>query len=210
MIPHELVAAPLCLPSMKKYIALLAAFLCTQPLSAQVANYQSDFNTINKNLMTGLGSYAISNFAVSGVGYFTADQEQLKRFHEMNVMWNTVNLGLAIPGYIKATRPSSPLTLDEMIKQQRITERVFLINGALDVGYIGAGLWMRSTAPNQGTREDQFTGYGNSLILQGSFLMAFDLYAYWVHHQHGKQLSSLDKVSVMTTAQGIGLVVRLD
>ena len=176
----------------------------------QVSQYQDDFNKINENLMLGLGSYAVTNFVVGGIGYATSQDQATKHFHEMNVMWNTVNLGLAVPGYLKAKRGGKSLTLEEMIKEQKKTETIFLVNDVLDLGYIATGIWMRNEAVNQGDRADMFKGYGNSLILQGSFLLAFDAYAYYLHRNHGKQLPILDKVSVHTSGAGVALVVALD
>lgn len=191
--------------------ALLTILLITSKFTfAQVADYQSDFNKINENLMLGLGSYAVTNFVVGGIGYATSQDQANKHFHEMNVMWNTVNLGLAVPGYLKAKRRGKALTLEEMIKEQKKTETIFLVNDVLDLGYIATGIWMRNEAVNQGDRADMFKGYGNSLILQGSFLLAFDAYAYYLHHNHAKQLPMLDKVSVHSSGAGLALVVALD
>jgi len=177
---------------------------------AQLADYQCDFNKINENLMLTLGSYAVGNFAVSGTAYFASEDEKTKYFHEMNVMWNTVNLGLALPGYLKARRGGKELTLEEMMKEQKKTETIFLVNEVLDLGYIATGIWMRNEATNQADRADMFKGYGNSLILQGSFLLAFDAYAYYLHRNHRKQLPMLDKVSVHTSGTGLGVVIALD
>ena len=191
--------------------ALLTILLITSKFTfAQVADYQRDFNKINENLMLGLGSYAVTNFVVGGIGYATSEDQAIKHFHEMNMMWNTVNLGLAVPGYLKAKRGGKSLTQEEMIKEQKKTETIFLVNDVLDLGYIATGIWMRNEAINQGDRADMFKGYGNSLILQGSFLLAFDAYAYYLHRNHGKQLPMLDKVSVHTSGAGIALVVALD
>ncbi len=160
--------------------------------------------------MLGLGSYAVTNFVVGGIGYATSQDEATKHFHEMNVMWNTVNLGLAVPGYLKAKRGGKTLTLEEMIKEQKKTETIFLVNDMLDLGYIATGIWMRNEATNQGDRAEMFKGYGNSLILQGSFLLAFDAYAYYLHRNHGKQLPMMDRVSVHTSGAGVALVFALD
>ena len=119
--------------------------------------------------MVTLGSYAVSNFALSGAGYFLSEDESTKRFHEMNVMWNTVNLGLAVPGYIKARRNAGKYSIEEMLAQQRKTEKIFLINTGLDVGYMAAGYYMLNNAENRGDQEAPFRGYGNSLMLQEVF-----------------------------------------
>ncbi len=162
--------------------------------------------------MVTLGSYAVSNFALSGAGYFLSEDETTKRFHEMNVMWNTVNLGLAIPGYLKARKNAGNFTLDEMHSQQRKTEQIFLINTGLDVGYMAAGCFMRTDAENRSDRAALFRGYGNSLMLQGGFLFAFDLVAFGIHRSHfNRDFERLsNKVSIYPIGGGIGLTLQLD
>jgi hypothetical protein len=195
---------------MMKKTLLFSGLLLSQSIFGQVTDFQKEFNSINENLMLSLGSYALANFAISGVAYFSSEDEYSKRYHEMNVMWNTVNMGLALPGYIKARRGGQPMTRAEMLKAQKKTESIFLINDFLDLGYIATGIWMREVAPNQLDQEDLFKGYGNSLILQGSFLLAFDAVAYYIHHNHGKKLPAFEKVSLSSTQLGIGLRVALD
>ena len=195
---------------MKRKTLLFIGLLLSQSIFGQVTDFQKEFNSINENLMLSLGSYALANFAISGVAYFSSEDEYSKRYHEMNVMWNTVNMGLALPGYIKARRGGQPMTRAEMLKAQKKTESIFLINDVLDLGYIATGIWMREVAPNQLDQEDLFKGYGNSLILQGSFLLAFDAVAYYIHHNHGKKLPAFEKVSLSPTQLGIGLRVALD
>ncbi len=65
----------------------------------------------DKRLMIGLGSWATTNFVVSGIGWATVPSGEAHYFHQMNVLWNTVNIGLAVPGYLKAKKAlkSSPL-----------------------------------------------------------------------------------------------------
>ena len=195
---------------MKRNTLLFTGLLLCKSIFGQVTDFQKEFNSINENLMLSLGSYAVANFAISGAAYFSSEDEYAKRFHEMNVMWNTVNIGLALPGYIKARRGGAPMTRDEMLKAQKKTESIFLFNDVLDVGYIAAGIWMREVAPNQSDQEDLFKGYGNSLILQGSFLLAFDALAYYTHHTHGKEFRALDKVVLSSSGGGLGLRIALD
>jgi len=195
---------------MKINALIFTSLLLCQNVFGQDANFQKEFNSINENLMLSLGSYAVVNFAISGAAYFSSEDEYSKRFHEMNVMWNTVNIGLAIPGYIKARRGGGPVTMAELVKAQKKTETIFLVNDVLDIGYIAAGIWMREVAPNQLDQEDLFNGYGNSLILQGSFLLVFDAVAYYIHHSHGKELPALEKVSLSTSGEGVGLRIALD
>ena len=190
--------------------ALIICLFTSNTLFAQVADYQRDYNKINEHLMLTLGSFAVGNFAVSGAGYFNAEDEYTKHFHEMNVMWNTVNFGLALPGYFKAKKNAGDWDAAEMERQQRKTQSIFLINSAVDIGYIATGIYLRGEAENRPDEADMFRGYGDSMVLQGSFLFAFDAYAYFLHHNHAKQLPVLDKVSVHTSGAGVVLVVALD
>jgi hypothetical protein len=102
------------------------------------------------------------------------------------------------------------MTREEILKAQKKTESIFLVNDVLDVGYIAAGIWMREVAPNKLDQEELFKGYGNSLILQGSFLLVFDALAYYIHHNHGKEFPALEKVSLSTSVGGVGLRIAMD
>ena len=142
----------------------------------------------DQRLMLSLGTWAGANITAGSIGWATAQQPELKAFHQMNVMWNAVNLGLAVPGYLRARNKKAVLSLSQTLSEQQKTERIFLFNTGLDVAYMTAGFLLRSMALNNQAKADQLNGFGNGLILQGSFLFAFDLTAYAIHHRHGKQL----------------------
>jgi hypothetical protein len=189
-----------------KYI-LLSAFLCS--VSFFFAQPLKEFNEsriqTDKKLMIGLGSWATANLVVSGIGWATVPDGEAHYFHQMNVMWNTVNLGLAIPGFIKARKASSTLTFAETVRTQHQTEKIFLINTGLDIGYMAGGLLLRSEARSNPLKQYQFNGYGNSLLMQGGFLFVFDLAAYMIHHRHAKK--SLDPLmnTIEMSSNGLGL-----
>ena len=156
--------------------------------------------------MIGLGSYAVSNLIYGGVGYLSMDDEYSQHFHQMNMMWNTVNLGLAVPGYLKASKDSRTLSEEELDRLQKKTEMIFLINDALDVGYVAAGFWLKRNAASQGDQEAMYRGYGDSMIMQGSVLLAFDAIAYVLHHNHGKKLK---KVALHSSGSAVGISISL-
>lgn len=159
--------------------------------------------------MIGLGSWATANFVASGIGWASAPNEEMKSFHQMNVLWNTVNIGLAIPGYLKAKKENRALGFSETISAQHKTEKIFLINSGLDIGYISAGLLLRSEARTNLEKRDQFNGFGNGLLLQGGFLLVFDLTAYFIHNSHSKKSLSplLNKIELSNS--GLGLKINL-
>ena len=142
-------------------------------------------------LMLTLGSWASANAVSGAIGWTTAKSPEMKSFHQMNVMWNAVNLGLAVPGYLKARNAKAVMSLSATLSEQQKTERIFLFNSGLDIAYITAGFLLRSMALNQQSKTDQLNGFGKGLILQGSFLFAFDLTAFALHHRHGKQVLRL-------------------
>jgi hypothetical protein len=121
--------------------------------------------------MWTLGGWAVANGVVSGIMYFTGPGD--RAFHEMNVMWNTVNLGLAASALISGINAEPPASLAEEIRAQHRLEKTLLINAGLDVGYVMAGFFLRQYAETSG--EPRYSGWGTSLVLQGSFLFAFDV-----------------------------------
>jgi hypothetical protein len=155
--------------------------------------------------MIGLGSWAVTNFIGSGIGWSQSESVSWKSFHQMNVFWNVVNAGLAIPGYIKARKQSD--FLDEAVfkKEQIKTERLFLFNSGLDLVYVSSGAILMGTAHKKPETKERNLGFGQSIILQGSFLLAFDATAYFVHRHFriNGNSSKLNKLSIVPSGAGI-------
>ena len=192
------------------YIIILIAYTCSS--NSAVCQLQ-DFNTqrykTDQRLMLSLGSWASVNIVGSGIAWARSNSEENKYFHQMNVMWNLVNLGLAIPGYIKAKKDNSVTSVYNLLEAQRKTETVFLVNAGIDLAYIGSGLLLRSRAPNV-EKSSQFMGYGNSMILQGGFLLLFDWIAYSLHRKNAKNQLAPILQKIEPSDQGIGLKYKLD
>lgn len=200
---------------MKKisYIFLLLASFSASTIYAQL---QEDLNTYNKERlsiqqkgMATLGVWAIGNIAWGTVGVLNTDGAT-QEFHKMNLIWNGVNLALALPGYISAGKGKYALTLRQTYKEQQKFEKSFLINSGLDLGYILGGLYLTEKSKNTNNKSDhdKELGYGNSFMLQGTFLLLLDVTLYSIHSIHGnKKLDSiLDKVTV--GSNGIGYIHR--
>ena len=189
---------------------LLFAFLYATAAFGQLQEYNAQRYETDKKLMIGLGSWASLNIVGSGVAWATAQNEEMKNFHQINVMWNVVNLGLAIPGFIKAKNGKKELTFFQTMEEQRKTETIFLINSGIDIAYMSAGLLLRSKASSALEKEDQFRGYGNSLLVQGGFLLLFDWIAYNIHRKHSKnELSPLIR-SLDVSDNGLGIKFNLN
>ena len=188
-----------------KFLFPLFLFISTVSFTQPLLQFNQERLKTDKHLMIGLGGWAAANFLVSGVGWATVPEGEAHYFHQMNVLWNTVNIGLAIPGYFNAKKSNPNLTFDKSILNQHKTEKIFLINTGLDVAYISAGLLLRSNAKINLSKRDQFNGFGNSLLMQGGFLFLFDLTAYLIHNQHAKK--SLNKMmnTIELSSSGLGI-----
>ena len=179
-------------------------------VNAQFDVYNKERLSMDKNLMLGLGTWSSLNLLGSGLGWAISTDESIKYFHQMNVMWNTVNLGLSIPGYIKAHKGNNELSLFKTLNEQRKTETIFLINAGIDLAYISSGLLLKNKSSTDLSKEDQLKGYGNSIILQGSFLLLFDWIAYCIHSRHFKNKLSPLLQRIHPSENGIGFKFHLD
>jgi len=188
-----------------KLFSLFLLFNSFFSTAQSLEQFNKDRIQTDKRLMIGLGTWATTNFIVSGIGWASVPTSEVYYFHQMNVMWNMVNIGLALPGYFKAKKANSSLTFSETIRSQHQTEKIFLINTGLDIGYIAGGLLLRSAVKTNSDKQHQFNGSGNSLLLQGCFLFVFDLLAYSIHNRHSKK--SLDKIlnTIELSSKGVGL-----
>jgi hypothetical protein len=165
--------------------------------------------SLNRVNMYVLGGWAVGNLAVSG--YLRSQTTGTVRyFHEMNVFWNVVNLGLAA-GALYGGYQSDPASYDlwQTYHEQQKLEKILLFNLALNFTYLTAGGYLIERSRRGGEREFQFKGYGQSLLLQGGFLLLFDTAQYLMHHysNHAALKQLLSQVSV--GAGGVGLHIPL-
>jgi hypothetical protein len=192
---------------LKLLLVFIAIGTCyrSQPLM----NFNSERQHIDQQLMIGLGTWAVSNFTLSGYAWATASTSQEKYFHQMNVMWNTVNLALAVPGYFRAKNTNLGLNEGQTFAEQRKTQKIFLVNSALDLGYMASGFVLKEQNSMDPFRQAKFEGYGKSLLIQGGFLLFFDLSAYFIHQKHGQKLHTNQVSKLQPSSVGIGLCWHL-
>lgn len=150
--------------------------------------------------MFTFGGWAAANLLGGGIGFALASDPRARTFWEFTLMWNAVNLGLAVAALI-ATWNDEPSTLDlkASLSQGDTYEKLFLFNGGLDVAYlVAAGVLLEHGAR---TGEVRWTGYGNSLLVQASFLLVFDLAMFVLHRNIDHSI--LDRLRV--SPSGLGL-----
>jgi hypothetical protein len=170
----------------KKLLLLFCISLFAVQVEAQT-DYESFYLKSQKNLNTGmyvLGSWALLNIATGAYGLSTQTGSS-KYFHQMNLFWNSVNLGIA--GYSLISNYLSNISLlshQQMMDKHLFTEKLLLINAGLDVLYMASGAFMASKSKSSTKRPELLKGYGQSLLLQGGFLLVFDLVLYGIQHNH--------------------------
>jgi len=184
------------------HILLIMLFFFSAVFSqtSELTNFNSYRNGVNQSAMLALGGWAIGNITIGSVLYFKTSGSN-KYFHQMNIAWNLVNLGIAGIGYYSSINPDTTITLMKSLKEQSNIEKILLFNAGLDIAYVMTGFYMKERSKNSENNSDRFKGYGNSLILQGTFLFVFDLTLYYFQVKNNLPLEPLLSLVYFTPGQ---------
>jgi hypothetical protein len=151
-----------------------------------------------------LGGYALANIAGSAIATGQTSGEATQ-FHRMNMYWNLVNLGIAGVGLLGARKQNADTeSLTDAVKRHNQLKKVLLINAGLDVLYVAGGTYLDNQTDNAETA-DRNRGFGKAIVVQGGFLLAFDLVNYFVLKNRDRQRDAL----LQATPNGIGLVLPI-
>ncbi len=154
----------------------------------------------NKDGMKILGGWALGNMALGAIQSSRTTGET-KAFHQMNMYWNGVNLLIAGFGYYSAIKETPSSDAWETINAQHSIEKILLFNAGLDIAYMVGGIWLNERGDR--LSDSQLMGFGKSVMLQGAFLMSFDLIKYFIHRSHAKDLPKLIQ-HLGVTENGVG------
>ncbi len=157
-----------------------------------------------KTLGLTLGGYALANIAVGSIAAGQTSGEATY-FHKMNVYWNLFNLGIAGAGLLGSrNRTADGETLADAVRQHENMKQILLLNTGLDVAYVLGGAYLRQRADTHPDNADQLRGYGSSVMVQGGFLLAFDLVNYFIFKNRGDKQ---EKFLLSATPNGVGVVL---
>ncbi|MFD2570528.1 DUF6992 family protein [Spirosoma soli] len=195
-------------------LAAGSVLLCGAAALAQRATPPADLHEFSeqrirhqKTLGLTLGGYALANIAVGAIGAGNA-QGETKYFHRMNMYWNLVNLGIAGAGLLGARKQnSSGESLPQAVRQHETMKQVLLFNAGLDVAYVLGGAYLRERAESRPDQADQLRGYGKSIMLQGGFLLAFDLVNYFIFKSRGDK-QEMQLISASPTGMGVVIPIK--
>jgi hypothetical protein len=154
------------------------------------------YNSINKRryqiARTGfaaLGSWAALNI-VAGLISRQHSTGERKQFFRANTMAGAIDMLFAVVGFITTNRMAArPHDVVETFKKQALAEKIFLFSVGLDIGAITYGLYTKERANRfTGQKRVWLKGAGNTLLLQGSFLILFDGILYILQAKNGTRL----------------------
>jgi hypothetical protein len=174
-----------------------------QEISLSLPAFNQQSLDHQKTAMLTLGGWAVANIA-AGAALQGSAEGSTKHFHQMNALWNGVNLAIAGFGYYSAMK-SDPAAWDlaTSLGKHNGFQKILLLNAGLDVGYLMGGLYLTERAKRPDVNSDQLKGFGQSIMVQGAFLMVFDLVNYFIAAQ---QNGTLD-LKLGSTGTGLGLTL---
>lgn len=188
-----------------RHVCMLVVFFCISHfLVAQNTNNLDSFKDfarshqkINKTGMWILGSWAVGNMLVGGISLASGVKNENKYFQQMNIAWNVVNAGLAGFGLHQAYNSIEGLAWQEVLGNHHQMQKILLFNAGLDIAYIATGFFLIEKSNNVSKLPERLSGFGKSLILQGSFLLLFDVSMVLVHQHNGKKMKNiLEKIRI--------------
>ena len=147
------------------------------------AHHKRHLSISNTGMMV-LGGWALANMGTGAWGWSRLQGESMY-FHQMNFFWNIVNASIA--GFaLYSNWQTDPFSMDPqlMLSEQKRMERILLINAGLDIGYMAGGFLMTRLSSGYPAREQLLRGYGRSVIMQGAFLLVFDIVLYFIFRSH--------------------------
>ena len=192
---------------MKYWIIIIGiCFLNIGYSQSNLLTFNQERVELSQQSMYVLGGWAVGNIVLSGA-MMSQTEGSSYHFHQMNLTWNSVNLAIAGLGYWGVSREKiGDFDLNETIKKQYKIQQVLLFNAGLDIAYMVGGAYLLERAKNDIENKARWTGFGQSLILQGGFLLVFDFIQYRVHARRNKGLKKfLEKNNVSVGLDGIGV-----
>ena len=166
------------------FFLLLSTKIFSQNLPFQ--NFNQERLDLNHKGMVILGSWAGANLITNGILLSNASGSD-KAFYKMNIYWNVVNGALAGLSLLQKSKNQANMSPLQTLEEQNSTEKIFLFNTGLDVAYVVGGIYLLEKSKNTTSDQDMLKGYGQSVILQGGFLLLFDGIMYGVHRSHLKK-----------------------
>jgi hypothetical protein len=195
---------------MKKFFTLILILFCSHAFAQDsLKSFNNSRIHITSSGMEVLGGWGIVNLTSGAIGWTNSTSPEARYFFQMNTIWGGVNFGTALLSYggLQKTKKKH-LTAAETLKEQEKIEKIFLINGYFDVAYIGTGLYLKIAGDSR--HSPIMKGYGESVLLQGGFLLLFDGLMYQSEKKNGGKLRTfLEKHPVTFDGRRVGIIFNM-
>ncbi len=195
---------------MKKILILILIFIGTHTFAQDSLKiFKAERMSTTSNGMAVLGGWGVANIGVGTYGWLTSKYDEPTYFHQMNVLWGVVNFGRAIITYDGAQKyRRKNLTAAQTLHEQQRIEHVFRNNRYWDLGFIGAGLYLKLVGDSR--KSPIMKGFGESTLMQGGFLLIFDQLMYNAEKRNGSKLTRfLEKNPITFDGKRVGMVFNM-
>lgn len=180
--------------SMLKFVFLTIFIFAAAYINAQDSDLAEltarHFNHQKKGMIV-LGAWGLGNALIGGLGMYKCSNPEVRAFHQMNFGWGIVNAAIAGFGYYSASSGQLDQNALNLLLDNQKLKSILLLNAGLDVAYMTTGLLMIEKSKNASNNKDRWRGFGKSLIMQGAFLLAFDLGMYFNFKNNTSQIIRL-------------------
>jgi FlaA1/EpsC-like NDP-sugar epimerase len=178
---------------MRKYLCLLPLLLTGLAAHAQ-SNALASFNLQQAETlkfgMLALGAWALLNIVI-GSFKLTKSSRNKRYFYQMNIYWNIVNVILAGGClYFILSANAAGRTLPESTRFHFWYMKLLYLSIGLDVAFLMLGAYLKERAKSS-PKAEQYLGWGQSIVLQGFFLLALDVVLVILLEQPVEQLLRL-------------------
>lgn len=154
-------------------------------LSPEIAAAVTARQRTERRGMAMLATWATTNLVVGVPAGIAVDDPRTRAFFQGNAAWNVVNLAIAGGSLLRKPRPHPP-DLATAAAEADSLDRALLVNIGLDVAYIAAGWALSERAAR--TASPQLAGWSDALVLQGSFLLGFDVALFAAHQRWSRKI----------------------
>jgi hypothetical protein len=195
---------------MKKLLTIILILVCSHVFAQDSLKTFNNarINTTSSG-MEVLGGWGALNLATGAIAWPNSTSPEARYFFKMNTIWGAVNFGTGLLTYAGLQKQRKKhFTAAETLKEQQRIEKIFRINSYLDVAYIGAGLYLRIAGDSR--HSPIMKGYGESVILQGGFLLLFDQLMLKAEKGNGTKLRTfLEKHPISFDGHRIGMAFNM-
>lgn len=161
----------------RKFLCLLPLLLLCLSANAQsgaTAAFNLQQAETLKFGMLALGGWALINILLSSIK-LTKSSRNKRYFFQMNIYWNIVNLIIAGGSlyYILSVDPTAR-TLSETAEFHYWTLKLLYLSIGLDLAFIMLAAYLKERSLSS-PKAEQYLGWGQSITMQGLFLLVLDI-----------------------------------